>query len=340
MLLAACCVKWAMDPAAIKVVPVCICSLCCFLSIFAVIALPLSFKALEQGKYALQLSWSTQKIGAEVYTEPGMYMVGLGNMLVEFPSTFQTMYFTYDNRGSKSGEDDAEHPAIRRGPIRARSSDGLEMLVSLSFQWQLHESSLKPLYGILGGGTVEESLYRDEFVRFARGAIVESCSQFGASFFFTNRQKITEDMRKRVTEAFAQPARHLSATIAGLQLREVDLPNAFDDEIVRTQEQMQEVEVALAERVEQTTIRETELMVAQEKVKQNIQESLGVAENTRLANAAKVTQMLYYQTKQAEANALVLGQFWNDTDPWSRLFEMMEIHALNAHNDKRMLINL
>jgi regulator of protease activity HflC (stomatin/prohibitin superfamily) len=330
-----------MKPEEVTVVPVCLCSVCCFLSIFAVIALPLSFKSLEQGKYALQLNWNTQQIADETYVDPGMYMVGLGNMLVEFPSTFQTMYFTGDNRGTKSGEADDEHPVIRRPPLRARSSDGLEMTVALSFQWQLARESLKPLYDILGGGTVEESLYRDEFVRFARAAIVESCANFGASFFFTNRKKITDDMLAKVREAFDQPGIGLNMIkIRGLQLREVDLPDAFDEEIVKTQEQMQEIEVARAERQEQRIIMERELMVREERVKKNIQVSLGAAEKTRLSNEAIVRQKLFHQEKQAEANAMVLSKFWNDTDPWARLFEMMEIRALNSHNDTRLLINL
>merc|ERR1719424_1248145 len=105
------------------------------------------------------------------------------------------MYFISDTRGII---EDEEHPSIKRGPLRARSSDGLEMLVSVSFQWQLNSQSLKPLYDILGGGTLEESLYRDEFVRFARAAVIESCANFAADRFFTNRTTITLDMLEKV----------------------------------------------------------------------------------------------------------------------------------------------
>jgi len=83
----------------LKVVPLSICSFSCCALIFGIIALPFSFKSLPQVKYALQLNWHTQEISDEVVTEPGLYFVGLGNMLVEFPSTFQTMYFIGDTRG-------------------------------------------------------------------------------------------------------------------------------------------------------------------------------------------------------------------------------------------------
>lgn len=324
----------------IKVVPTCVGCILCWALIFGAIALPLSFKSLEQGKFALELNWGSQQIKGTVRTEPGMYYLGFGNMFVEFPSTFQSMYFVRDTSGIAAETEDDEHPSIQRGPLRARSSDGLEMILSISLQWQLMQGSLKPLYDILGGGTIEESLYRDEFVRCARAAIVQSCANFKADRFFTNRTQITEDMLNKVKTAFDRPDLGMEITIQGLQLREVDLPDAFDEEIVKTQEQMQEVEVALAEREEQKITMSKELMVAELRVAQIIQESLGKAEQIRLNNEAVVAQLLIYQQKQADANAEILSKFMNDADPYGRLFELMEIRALNSHNNSRLLVNL
>mmetsp|Transcript_66983 Transcript_66983/g.116591 ORF Transcript_66983/g.116591 Transcript_66983/m.116591 type:complete len:325 (+) Transcript_66983:54-1028(+) len=324
-----------MNPGDLKVIPTCCCAIACFLLIFTIIAVPMSFKALEQGRYALQLNWGTQKIKDEVLTEPGMKLVGLGNMLVEFPSTYQTMYFVADTRGIAGSETD-----IRRGPVKSRSKDGLEMSISMSFQWQLKKSSLRPLYDILGGGELEESLYRDEFVRFARAAIVESAAEFPAESFFTSRTLITTELEKHMKEAFNRPDKGLIMDIMGLQLREVDLPDAFDEEIVRTQENMQEVRVAEAEREEQRIGMERELMIATRRVQQILEESRGIAKRTELKNGAIVNQMLYYQEKQAEANAEVLMKFADDPDPYARLFEMMEIRAVSDHDSKKMLINM
>ena len=50
-----------------------------------------------------------------------------------------------------------------------------------------------------------------------------------------------------------------------------------------------------------------ELMVAEERVKKVIQESLGSAERTRLKNEAVVEQMLIYQQKQAKLGPLHPG---------------------------------
>jgi hypothetical protein len=267
-------------------------------------------------------------------------MVGLGNMLVEFPSTLQTLYFTDSSRGIDSGDADPTHPVIRKSPVKARSADGLEMLVSLSFQWQLTKEALRPLYDLLGGGTIEDSLYRDEFVRFARAAIVESCANFAADLFFTRRMLITEDLLRYMRKAFKRADIGLDVEIAGLQLLEVDLPSAFDEEIILTQEQIEEVNVAVAEREEKRIQMERKLVVATEKIKQVIQESLGAAEKTRIHNEAVAKQMVNYHTKQAAANTLILGQVWNSSAPFDRLFDAMELAAYRFHDQSKLLINL
>jgi hypothetical protein len=324
-----------------RVVPLCCLCLCCCATVFGVIALPLSYKSLEQGRYALELSWTTQKIADGVLSEPGIYLVGLGNMLVEYPSTYQTMYFVRDSRGITDTEDMPEvHHDIKKGPIYTRSKDGLEMVVSASFQYQMQPNSLHPLYDILGGGELEDAYYRAEFVRFARAAIVESCANFGAAEFFVNRSYITQNMLYYVRKAFERPDIGLGLTITGLQLREVDLPDAFDRELVRTQEELQETLVAYAERQEQQIIMSKNLMVAQEELKQTEQEALGIAGKTLVENEAIVKQILIYAKKQAESNQEVLAQFVNDSDPYRRLFEVMEMRALVAHNKSKMLMNL
>jgi len=317
------------------------CSACsCGGLIFGIIALALSFKTLEQGKYALGLDWTTQKIDEEVYSKPGLMFVGFGNMLIEYPSTFQSMYFVSSSRGIAGGEQD-----IMRGAIRARSQDGLEMQVSVSFQWKLDPSALKPLFAILGGGDEEgENLYRDEFVRFARAALVESCSEYTAESFFTNRTEITANMFDKVASAFNLPEKGLVLSIKGLQLREVSLPKEFDDEIVETQEQMQEVEVAIADRQRDIIAAERDLAVMEQKIQEMVQVAAGNANETIQINAAEVKQILVLEEKQAIANSKIVEKFDDNftagEDPYARLAETMEISAIKSHDSDQVVIDL
>lgn len=321
----------------VKVAPVVCCSCCCALLVFTVVAIPMSLKSLEQGKYALKLNWATQKIDEEVVVNPGMYMVGLGNMLVEYPSTFQNMYFVDDEKLGQGSEED-----ITRGAIRARSLDGLEMRVSVSFQWKLEPSALKPLYDILGGGEKEESLYRDEFVRFARAALVNASTKFPADEYFTNRTSITAHMLELVIDAFNKPEKGMQLSIKGLQLRQVTLPKAFDDEIVKTQEQMQEVQVANEERQVQLVAMQRDLDVMKENVLKKILLAEGTANETLQINQAEVDQKLVLEEKNAIANAKVLETLENNTgsDPYQRLFDIMQVRAVSDHSSEQLVMDM
>lgn len=313
-----------------RVIPICSASCFCFWFIFACAAIPMSIKSVEQGQFALKLNWVTQQIDDAVVTDPGMYTVGLGNMLIEFPSTFQNMYFVSNTKGIAGGGQD-----VIRGPVRARSADGLEMFISVSFQWKLEPQALRPLYLILG-----EDLYRDEFVRFARASFVESCSRYNANSFFTNRTEITVRMHEALAVTFNHPTKGLQVSIQGLQLREVDLPDAFDVEIANTQEMLQDVDTANAEREQAIVVVSRDLLLAQNAVSQSIQEAMGQAANTRLSNEATVQQLLVFQEKQALANAAILEVFANDTSPFTRLFEVMEVRALSDHDNAKLLVNI
>merc|ERR1712048_1458612 len=108
------------------------------------------------------------------------------------------------------------------------------------------------------------------------------------------------------------------ATIKGLQLREVDLPDDFD----------QEVALALAEREEQRIAMLREQVVAENKKKEIREAALGHARAIELENEAVVHQILVYQEQQAIANAEILRGFEGDPDAYGRLFEMMEIRAI------------
>eukprot|EP00930_Biecheleria_cincta_P056288 TRINITY_DN42435_c0_g1_i1.p1 TRINITY_DN42435_c0_g1~~TRINITY_DN42435_c0_g1_i1.p1 ORF type:complete len:324 (+),score=67.28 TRINITY_DN42435_c0_g1_i1:220-1191(+) len=310
------------------------CLCCCFWTIFACASIGMSLRSLEQGKYAVELKWATQKISDVPVQEPGLKFVGLGNELLEYPSTFQTMYFTANTAGVQAKDKGLFKPVIR-GPIRARSADGLEMYVTVSFQWKLKPSSLTDLYEILG-----ETMYRDEFVRFARAAIIKTCSKYPADEYFTNRNNITNSMLDALAANFNASSKGLDADIKGLQLQEIDLPDKFDAEIANTQSAMQEVEVAEAERVEKVVSVNTELLVATQAVDELLEQARGSAESLRLSNEADVRQLLIFQEKQALANLEILKQFAGDEDPFGKLFEVMEIQSLDEHKTDNIMVDL
>lgn len=324
-----------MGCADFRVLPVaCVCC-CVFWLIFTIVALSTSFKQLDQGYYALTLSWVYQTVGDDVVSQPGVQNLGMGNTLVVYPSTYQTLYFVSGVASACSNEIDPECNHVIRSPITVRSQDGLQMEVAMSFQWRLQPQALKPLYNILG-----DDLYKDAFVRFARASIVEACSLFTADLFFTNRTTITEKMMDVLSDNFNHPTRGLAVDIQDLELREVDVPDEFDNEIASTQEQTQEVQVALAQRTQQTIAMQRQVLVAGDQVQQTINLAAGEAEKIRLANVAVVQQLLNLQQQQALANAQILQAFANDTDPFGKLLQLMKVKAITDHNTTSLLVNL
>ncbi|CAE7261415.1 unnamed protein product [Symbiodinium pilosum] len=267
---------------------------------------------MEQGKYAVTLIWLSQSILDEPEMQAGMKFIGLGNNLLEYPSTFQTMYFAASTQGVQATSQSAFPPIVKQ-PIRARSADGLEMYVTVSFQWKLEPQALNPLYYLLG-----EDGYDDAFVRFARAAIISTCSHYPADMYFTNRTIIIAAMLEELEKSFQLPDKGLQANIKGLQLQEVDLPDEFDVEIGQTQAQLQELQVAYAERVEREVAMQTELLVSTQQVLGNLETQRGESEGVLELNQAEVDQLLLFQERQALANNEILQQFENDTQPFER----------------------
>jgi hypothetical protein len=263
-------------------------------------------------------------------------MVGMGNSLIEYPSTFQTMYLVDGMVPNEESED------IMRASVRARTKDGLELRAAISFQWKLEPEALQGLYKILGGGDKEEALYRDEFVRFARGALVETCALFDAERYFVNRSMITDSMINSLQSAFDQPSKGLKVGIKGLQLREVQLPELFDKEIERTQEQLTLIKQAYAEREEGIIKKDKDLDVMHQTVKQMLKEAEGQVDEILKVNDAEVKQRLVLQEKSAISNAKILDKMdqTDGSDAFGALFQIMQVGALDSHEDKSLNVNM
>lgn len=123
-------------------------------------------------------------------------------------------------------------------------------------------------------------------------------------------------------------------------MQEVDLPDEFDVEIANTQTQLQELEVAYAERVEREVAMQTELLVSQQQVLRILETQSGQARGFLELNDAEVDQQLLFQQRQAVANNEILQIFANDTQPFDRLFDIMEIRMLEEHSADNLMFNV
>lgn len=314
---------------------------------FTSIALPCSFVALPQGRYGLQLNWVSQQIQDTPFVDPGMYYTGFGNQIIEYPSTYQMMYFMDTNWQPDNGE-------ILRAPLKCRTIDGLEMTVALSLQWRIESSAMTPMYRILGN--LETGGMNFAFVRLATGVVFEGCSYFKAEAFFENREAIANKwiamlsskfrldtdgyLATSTSQAAAGEGEFQMVSIIGLQLREVEFVGEYAAELSTTQREMQDNEVAVAERDRERVVKQIDMVTKVKLVEEQYILATAQAEKTKIDNTAVVNQIKVFAQKQALANAEVVKVLKEDSAPYERLFDMMEVRALERHNAGSLTVTL
>lgn len=102
----------------IKWVGIVTCS--CFV-IVGIVLLVLGFSVLEATELGLDYSWISKNVDKTVY-ENGLHFLGIGHSFIRFPKMVQTLEFSKES-------------AANRGPIQSRTSDGLEVVIEISFQY-------------------------------------------------------------------------------------------------------------------------------------------------------------------------------------------------------------
>ena len=97
---------------------ICICAVSC---ITGIILLILGFSSLEATEWGLDYSWISKTVDPTV-RENGLYFIGIGHSFYKFPKNVQTIEFSKDRNAN-------------RAPIESRTSDGLEVVLEISFQY-------------------------------------------------------------------------------------------------------------------------------------------------------------------------------------------------------------
>jgi len=202
---------------------VCI-AICGISLITGVVLLVLGFSSLEATEYGLDYSWISKTISPEV-KENGLYFLGIGHSFIKFPKNVQTLEFSNERNSN-------------RKPIESRTSDGLEVIIEISFQYVLQPDKLFDLYNTFGPH------YGGAFQNVAVDILTEEATKYTAYDFFMDRGRIKEDFQMNLDKIFSSVC---LANIQFLQLRSVNLPNLFEESIQGTEVKKQDIQKALAE---------------------------------------------------------------------------------------------
>mmetsp|Transcript_40179 Transcript_40179/g.116014 ORF Transcript_40179/g.116014 Transcript_40179/m.116014 type:complete len:362 (-) Transcript_40179:36-1121(-) len=247
-----------------------------------VVALLLSFASLgcvEQNEYGLVYNWVTKAVGRQVY-HGGTHLIGFWNAFVVFPATAQTIEFSERVQLSSSGM------------LHTRTKEGLGLHLSIAFQYKLDPERLPELY------TLTNLQYEGLYTRIARDQLLEAASEYEGPQYWLQRHDIGTHMRRAVDDQL----RASYASVWGLQLLVIDLPDKYEHAITMTQVQQQIVRTRHNEQVAASVRADTEVLQAEYARKIQIVDAGAEANytlQTKLAQAEAEGRKL-----DAEADAL------------------------------------
>lgn len=249
---------------------------CCSVLITIIVLIAISFSSLEQLEYGLNYNSISLQIEKDAYQEAGLFMLGVGHYFIKYPRTIQMIEFSADDNGR----------------LQTRTSDGLPVKLSISFQYRYQVDKLRELYYMYKGEEVE--VYENT----AKAVIANAATNFSAYTFFNDKQGIATEMQMKLTDLFNT---RLMASIIAFQITRVELPNEFQNAILqsieakqnitRTQRYMENMQVTFAQQV----------LVANQTKQQTVALAYGSA--AQRAERADATATVIAQSVEAEMYA-------------------------------------
>ena len=146
--------------------------------------------------------------------------------------------------------------------------------MAVSFQYKLMPDKLRALY------TISTTLYQDTYVRIAKEIIMAVAGNYTAQSYWLSRYEIGVDMKNQLNTALNE----MYASVEGLQILAIVLPESYEEQIVQTQVQTQ-----------------------QTLINQYIQEATLILSNISIVNSTYQQKILEVNA-EASANATVTNQ--------------------------------
>lgn len=136
----------------------------------ALLLVPISFSILEYSEYGLDYSWITKTVNPQAYSG-GFHYLGFCHSFLKFPRTIQTIEFSED-------------PAADQGMVLSRTLDGLEVILSISFQYKLVPERLFEVFSNYGMD------YQQILISVAIDSLTDMATKYSAYDFFMYRGRI------------------------------------------------------------------------------------------------------------------------------------------------------
>jgi regulator of protease activity HflC (stomatin/prohibitin superfamily) len=250
----------------------------CVIFFTAIVLLAVSLRKVENTEYGVE--YNIHKKELENATKSGGLFIGTpGYRFVKFPSTYITV--DLDNRACVS-------------------RDGLIVFFSVTFQYQMTADNMFP--------AVQK--YRDYF-KWAEvveqagiSAIHHACSEFQISNFQNKRGEIQSVMEDNLRlKLQGDPENGLEGVFAvaiSLQLRNLQLPEAYQAAVADKQSAEEDIALAQNQRRQETTKARTELLTSQEEARKILDTAVNDAEVLLTEAQLEAQETTFAFEKEAE----------------------------------------
>ena len=202
----------------------------------------------------------------------------MGHKFIRFPKNVQNIDFSKERNSI-------------RGSIESRTSDGLEVVIEISFQYVLQPENLYKLYTKYG------PKYHLVLENVAIDILTQEATKYTAYEFFWDRGRINDDFKNYLDKQFSAIC---FSNIQFLQLRSVDLPNLFENSIQESEVKKQDIKKALAE-LNKVTV-EVDTKIKSALFQQNV--TINIAEGEAMAlikqNMAQTDSLQKIQSSQMD----------------------------------------
>lgn len=293
--------------------------------LFAVVAyFFMSFSTLQPTEAGIDFNMLTYTLG-DTYGPKGnadhwlggRHWLGLGHSFIKFPMIVQTIEFISHDSDFKKG-----------GLLRSRTSDGLEVLLEVSMQYQLSQDNVAAIYGRFAQN------YEPVYAMLAIDTISREATMFDAATFFSKRSDVESGLKTELQKVFVEQA---LCELKFFQLRSVSLPTLFETAIQNTTVRQQDILTAKAEAQHNEVSGATTVFVATERAKAIGQAAVAAATTVQLFVDAYVEAFNLSQGLQSTAFAGLHETLGKNQES---LVEYMVVRALSQHPPEKSIVNI
>lgn len=231
----------------------------------------------------------------------GRHFIGLGHSFIVFPKTLQTV-----RMGTFGSGEEVDSETVTTSSLLARTEDGLQVTLDLSFQYRLEESINK----IIDLYRDFQDNYQPAYVRIARNVLRDVASEFQAFQYFYNRSIVGTRMGEVLNEALANH----SASVQSFQLLNVELPTRFSSAIEETEVARQAIENARYQQDVARTEANTRVEEARRGAEIILLQANATARSTTLQAEADATNTLRQMLAETDAYRTIQSELSLDED--------------------------